>query len=101
MCGNRWIFLFSVVFLTLLGDNRITRTQSFVLSLPHPETNLNYQKSIILHRVKRQEDVAVEEIPEIDILAEDTIESSGEGKIRKAECTCTMECNPNRPFGSL
>ena len=85
MCGNRWIFLFSVVFLTLLGDNRITRTQSFVLSLPHPETNLNYQKSIILHRVKRQEDVAVEEIPEVDILAEETIEQD----IDSANCCRT------------
>ena len=84
MCGNRWIFLFSVVFLTLMGDVRITRTQSFALSLPHPKVNLNYETSIILHRVKRQEDAAVEEIS--GYYEEEVIESSGEGKIDTYHC---------------
>ena len=59
-----------------MGDDSLKRTQSFALSLPYSKTDtLNYQKSIILHRVKRQWWGSTEEEEE-----QEEIESSGEGK---------------------
>ena len=55
-----------LVLLSLMGDETITRTQSFALSVSNADSDI--QSSILLHRVKRQE-----------ALEEDIFESSGEG----------------------